>query len=190
MFHVVEHLPPEHLLALLPLIARKLRAGGLLAIETPNPGNLLMGSHYFWNDPTHRRPLPEALLRFMLEYTGFAVIEASGLNPFPAENHLPWTELDVVRQVEASQSERQRPPSSCVRALGEIGDTRPEVIKALVIALAHPDVNMRDQAATALDKLSVSSIEVLDALIAAAQKDPDSVEIAVALENVRARERH
>jgi WD40 repeat protein len=98
--------------------------------------------------------------------------------------------LDVVRQVEASQSERQRPPSSCVRALGEIGDTRPEVIKALVIALAHPDVNMRDQAATALDKLSVSSIEVLDALIAAAQKDPDSVEIAVALENVRARERH
>jgi O-antigen chain-terminating methyltransferase len=100
MFHVVEHLPPEHLLALLPLIARKLRTGGLLAIETPNPGNLLMGSHYFWNDPTHRRPLPEALLRFMLEYSGFSVIEASGLNAFPAENHLPWTELDVVRQVD------------------------------------------------------------------------------------------
>jgi HEAT repeat protein len=97
--------------------------------------------------------------------------------------------LDVVRQVEASQSERQRPPSSCVRALGEIGDTRPDVIKALVTAIENSDVNMRDQAAMALDKLSLSSTEVLEALTAAAQKDPDSLEIAVALENIRGRKR-
>jgi SAM-dependent methyltransferase len=99
MFHVVEHLPAEYLLQLLPLISQKLRAGGLIAIETPNPGNLLMGSHYFWNDPTHRRPLPEALLTFMLEFSGFGVIRRAGLNPFPPENHLPWTEIDVVRRV-------------------------------------------------------------------------------------------
>jgi WD40 repeat protein len=98
--------------------------------------------------------------------------------------------LDVVGQVDASQSDRQRPPSSCVHALGEIGDMRPEVIKALVTALANPDVNMRNQAAMALDKLAVSSAEVLKALTAAAQKDPDSVEIALALENVRGRNRH
>ncbi|MGD1071593.1 MAG: class I SAM-dependent methyltransferase [Bryobacteraceae bacterium] len=101
MFHVVEHLPSEYLLQLLPLIFQKLRAGGLIAIETPNPGNLLMGSHYFWNDPTHRRPLPEALLTFMLEYAGFAVIRRVGLNHFPPENHLPWREIDVVRQVDS-----------------------------------------------------------------------------------------
>ncbi len=99
MFHVVEHVPAEYLLQLFPLISQKLRAGGLIAIETPNPANLLMGSHYFWNDPTHRRPLPEALLRFMLEFSGFRVIRRAGLNPFPPEKHLPWTEIDVVRQV-------------------------------------------------------------------------------------------
>ena len=101
MFHVVEHLPVEYLLQLLPLILQKLRAGGLIAIETPNAGNLLMGSHHFWNDPTHRRPLPEALLTFMLEFAGFGVIRRAGLNPFPIENHLPWTEIDVVRQVDS-----------------------------------------------------------------------------------------
>jgi 2-polyprenyl-3-methyl-5-hydroxy-6-metoxy-1,4-benzoquinol methylase len=100
MFHVVEHLPAEYLLTLLPLVFRKLRPGGLIAIETPNPGNLLMGSHYFWNDPTHRRPLPEALLTFMLEFAGFAVIRRASLNPFPPEDRLPWTEIDVVRQVD------------------------------------------------------------------------------------------
>jgi SAM-dependent methyltransferase len=100
MFQVVEHLGPEYLLQLLPLIFRKLRKGGLIAIETPNPGNLLVGSHYFWNDPTHKRPLPEALLVFTLEWAGFSVVRRAGLNPFPLENHLPWTELHVVRQVD------------------------------------------------------------------------------------------
>ncbi len=101
MFHVVEHMPVEYLLQLLPLAFQKLAIGGLIVIETPNPGNLLMGSHYFWNDPTHQRPLPEALLTFMLEYAGFAVVRRAGLNHFPTEEHLPWTEIGAVRQVDA-----------------------------------------------------------------------------------------
>jgi O-antigen chain-terminating methyltransferase len=101
LFHIVEHLPAGYLLQLMPLAFQKLRAGGLIAIETPNPGNLLMGSHFFWNDPTHRRPLPEALLTFMLEYAGFGVIRRAGMNDFPPENHLPWAEIDVIRQVDS-----------------------------------------------------------------------------------------
>lgn len=100
MFHVVEHLPAGYLLGLLNLIHQKLCPGGLVAIETPNPGNLLMGSHHFWNDPTHLRPLPETLLTFMLEYTGFAIARRAGMNPFPPEAHLPWTEIDVVGQLD------------------------------------------------------------------------------------------
>lgn len=100
MFHVVEHLPAGYLLDLLSLIFQKLRSGGLVAIETPNPANLLMGSHYFWNDPTHVRPLPEALLTFMLEYHGFTIARRVGMNPFPPDNHLRWTEIDVVNQLD------------------------------------------------------------------------------------------
>jgi len=100
LFLVVEHLPPGYLLELLRLIGQKLRPGGLIAIETPNPASLLMAAHYFWNDPTHVRPLPEALLTFMLEYTGFTIVRRAGMNPFPAEEHLPWAELDVVRRLD------------------------------------------------------------------------------------------
>ncbi|HXE63962.1 MAG TPA: class I SAM-dependent methyltransferase, partial [Bryobacteraceae bacterium] len=74
MFHVAEHLTPEYLLELLALAWRKLRPGGLLAIETPNPANLLIGSNLFWNDPTHQRPLPEPLLGLMIEFAGFSVV--------------------------------------------------------------------------------------------------------------------
>ncbi len=100
MFHVVEHIPADRLPALAGLAHRKLRPEGLLAIETPNPANLLMGSHYFWNDPTHLRPLPEELLSFILSYAGFTIVKRAGLNPFPPENHLPFTEINVVRQVD------------------------------------------------------------------------------------------
>ncbi len=85
---------------MLALIFQKLRPGGLIAIETPNPANLLMASHYFWNDPTHVRPLPEALLTFMLQYAGFSIARRAGMNPFPSQNHFSWTELDVVRQLD------------------------------------------------------------------------------------------
>lgn len=100
IFHVVEHLPVGALLEILSLVFQKLSAGGMLAIETPNPGNLLMGSHHFWNDPTHVRPVPETLLTFMLEYTGFTVARRAGLNPFPPENHLPWVEIGVIGQLD------------------------------------------------------------------------------------------
>jgi hypothetical protein len=36
----------------------------------------------------------------MLEFAGFAVIRRASLNPFPPEDRLPWTEIDVVRQVD------------------------------------------------------------------------------------------
>jgi len=99
-FHVVEHLSAEVLLKLVQLAAQKLQPGGVLAIETPNPGNLLMGAHHFWNDPTHRRPVPAALLRFMLGYFGLSVVKQLQLNPCLPEEHLPFTEIDMVRQLD------------------------------------------------------------------------------------------
>lgn len=71
-FHVVEHLRFEDLEALVRESLRVLVPGGLLLMETPNPENLTVGATTFYQDPTHERPLPPALLAFLPEHFGFA----------------------------------------------------------------------------------------------------------------------
>lgn len=78
---VVEHLPPERLPELIALMQRKLRAGGLAAIETPNPECLAIFATHFYLDPTHRHPIPPALMSFYLEEAGFVRIEVERLAP-------------------------------------------------------------------------------------------------------------
>jgi SAM-dependent methyltransferase len=80
-FHVVEHLPFDTLAALLDQALRTLKPGGLLILETPNPGNALVGSHHFYLDPTHLRPLPMAMLRFFVESKGFGASQILPLHP-------------------------------------------------------------------------------------------------------------
>lgn len=70
--HLVEHLPFEQVVALIDEALRVLRPGGLLLLETPNPENIMVGSHYFYMDPTHRNPLPPSMLRWVVENRGFA----------------------------------------------------------------------------------------------------------------------
>ena len=57
------------------------RSGGLVAIETPNPESLAIFATHFYLDPTHRHPLPPALLCFYLEEAGFGGIDVVRLNP-------------------------------------------------------------------------------------------------------------
>jgi 2-polyprenyl-3-methyl-5-hydroxy-6-metoxy-1,4-benzoquinol methylase len=96
---VVEHLPPERLPDLVNLLARKLHAGSLLAIETPNPECLAIFATHFYLDPTHTRPVPPALLRFYLEESGFGNIELERLSPavesMPALAELPASVRDA-----------------------------------------------------------------------------------------------
>jgi len=90
---VVEHLPPERLPELVRLLHAKLRAGGLVAIETPNPECLAIFATHFYLDPTHRHPIPPALMAFYLEEAGFGRIEVERLSPaietMPAVAELP-----------------------------------------------------------------------------------------------------
>jgi O-antigen chain-terminating methyltransferase len=101
-FHLVEHLPPAELLALVREAARVLVPGGLLVLETPDPANLVVGSHRFWQDPTHCRPIPLLLLESILQYFGFTVAERLRLNPSPPEEQLPFGELEFVRRMNES----------------------------------------------------------------------------------------
>lgn len=81
-FHIVEHVPLKALITLLNETLRVLRPGGVAIFETPNPENVLVGSNYFYMDPTHRHPLPSELLEFLLESRGFAAIEILNLHPW------------------------------------------------------------------------------------------------------------
>lgn len=78
---VVEHLPPERIAEFIRMAASKLETGGLLAIETPNPECLAIFTTHFYLDPTHRRPVPAALLRFYMEEAGLGRIEVHRLSP-------------------------------------------------------------------------------------------------------------
>jgi O-antigen chain-terminating methyltransferase len=78
---VVEHLPLERLPEMVRLVHAKLRAGALVAIETPNPECLAIFSSHFYLDPTHRHPIPPALMSFYLEEAGFGGIEVERLSP-------------------------------------------------------------------------------------------------------------
>jgi 2-polyprenyl-3-methyl-5-hydroxy-6-metoxy-1,4-benzoquinol methylase len=78
---VVEHLPPARLPQMIRLVHAKLRAGGLLALETPNPECLAMFATNFYIDPTHRHPIPPVLASFYLEEAGFGLLEIERLSP-------------------------------------------------------------------------------------------------------------
>jgi O-antigen chain-terminating methyltransferase len=78
---VVEHLPPDRLPEMVRLAASRLERGGVLAIETPNPGCLAIYATHFYLDPTHHRPIPHALLSFYMEENGLGGIEVHQRSP-------------------------------------------------------------------------------------------------------------
>ncbi|WP_010323493.1 methyltransferase domain-containing protein [Marinobacterium stanieri] len=84
-FHVIEHVPFELLLRWTTEARRVLQPGGVLVMETPNPENILVGSHTFYHDPTHRNPITPTLLEFLAEYCGYADSELVRLHPYPEE---------------------------------------------------------------------------------------------------------
>ena len=90
---VVEHLPPLRVPELVRLASERLKRGGLLAVETPNPECLAIFATHFWIDPTHTRPVPATLLSFWMEEAGLGAIEVLPLNPaaeaVPALQSLP-----------------------------------------------------------------------------------------------------
>jgi SAM-dependent methyltransferase len=97
-FHLVEHLPFDLVLALIDESIRVLRPGGLLILETPNPGNMLVGAQYFYLDPTHIRPLPSPMLRFFVEARGMCRVEIHELHPYPQSLRVPEEGSELAKR--------------------------------------------------------------------------------------------
>jgi SAM-dependent methyltransferase len=80
-FHIVEHMPIGHVIALFSQVRRVLTPNGIAIFESPNPENVQVGANRFYLDPTHQRPIPPLLLQFIGEFTGFACVEIMRLHP-------------------------------------------------------------------------------------------------------------
>jgi len=93
-FHIIEHLELNDLISIIDEANRVLAPGGFLLFETPNPENLIVGASSFWNDPTHRSPLPPSVMRFMAGQRGF--IDAEVIYLHEAEDALKITGGDEV----------------------------------------------------------------------------------------------
>ncbi|HKR14422.1 MAG TPA: methyltransferase domain-containing protein [Pyrinomonadaceae bacterium] len=81
-FHIIEHVSIDALVSLLDEAMRVLRPDGVAIFETPNPENVLVGSNFFYLDPTHLHPLPHELMQFLFESRGFHPIEMLNLHPW------------------------------------------------------------------------------------------------------------
>jgi len=87
-FHIVEHLPVADLIHLLDETVRVLLPGGVAIFETPNPANVLVATQTFYLDPTHRNPLPSAMLQFLAEARGLCRVEVRELHPHPRSERI------------------------------------------------------------------------------------------------------
>jgi O-antigen chain-terminating methyltransferase len=99
-FHLIEHLPFDAMLELMDESLRVLRPGGVAIFETPNPENVLVSAHDFHLDPTHRRPIPSALLTWLLNARGFSRVDLLLLHP-ALERRIEEGDLEVTRRFNA-----------------------------------------------------------------------------------------
>ena len=87
-FQIIEHLPFDILVRVFDETVRVLKPGGIAIFETPNPQNVLVGSHNFYLDFTHRNPLPSLTIRFILEARGLCDVQILNLHPYPESSKL------------------------------------------------------------------------------------------------------
>lgn len=82
VLQVIEHMDFEYLQRFLELTFKKIDREGIIILETVNPKCSLALSN-FYIDPTHMRPYPYELIKFLLERHGFKNIRCIFSSPSP-----------------------------------------------------------------------------------------------------------
>lgn len=93
---VAEHLTTAQLMRLIDLASRKVRAGGLVVIETPNPESLFIFHAFFYVDLTHVRPIHPEAMRWALEAHGFEQVSVDRLHPVPEDPALSQLDPEQI----------------------------------------------------------------------------------------------
>jgi O-antigen chain-terminating methyltransferase len=97
-FHIIEHLPFDVLIRVFDETVRVLKPGGIAIFETPNPQNVLVGSHNFYLDFTHRNPLPSLTAQFILEARGLCDVHILNLHPYPESSKLQDDRTELAKR--------------------------------------------------------------------------------------------
>jgi O-antigen chain-terminating methyltransferase len=88
-FHIIEHLPFSELFYVMQECMRVLAPSGFILFETPNPENMLVASHTFYHDFSHRNPITPTAIQFLARYHGFHATEIIRCNPYPDSARVP-----------------------------------------------------------------------------------------------------
>lgn len=91
---VVEHLKSHHLIELLQLCYRKLKAGSHLFIETVNPVSFTSMAN-FYIDLTHQRPIHPETLKYLVEGAGFKELRLQFSSPVTDGRQLTTMDPDL-----------------------------------------------------------------------------------------------
>jgi 2-polyprenyl-3-methyl-5-hydroxy-6-metoxy-1,4-benzoquinol methylase len=82
LLQVIEHLPPGQVLSLLQACVQRLAPGGLLLVETVNLRHPL-ALNGFYTDPTHKNPLADNYLAFVLQWLALESVGVLYTLPMP-----------------------------------------------------------------------------------------------------------
>lgn len=85
---VVEHMTPGEITELVGLAYEKMKPGGFVVVETPNPQCLLIFASFFYADLSHVQPIHPETLRFLLLSAGFREVDVKLTNPVPRNQRL------------------------------------------------------------------------------------------------------
>ena len=80
---VVEHLSAQEYIDFARTLARVVRPGGLVVVDSPNPSSFYVYAHAFYLDPTHTRPVHPLFLMFLFDRAGFEKVELEWRSPPP-----------------------------------------------------------------------------------------------------------
>ena len=83
-----EHLTPNELIELIGLAYAKMKTGGYIVAETPNPQCLLIFASFFYADLSHVQPIHPETMRFLLLSAGFQDVGIEFTNPVPKSQRL------------------------------------------------------------------------------------------------------
>jgi SAM-dependent methyltransferase len=123
---VVEHLEPSYLLRLLDALARKLRPGAPLVLETINPACWLAFFSSYIRDFTHVRPMHPDTLQYLLRANGFERVEIRYSAPVPDD--MKMKTIDVPAEVLSSTD----PAAAAVTALAHAVNANSTILNRLM----------------------------------------------------------
>ena len=85
---VAEHMTPSELIEMVGLSYNKMKDGGYIVAETPNPQCLLVFASFFYADLSHVQPIHPETMRFLLLSAGFRDADIKFTNPVPRNQRL------------------------------------------------------------------------------------------------------